>query len=208
MLMKKYFITGIGTDVGKTLVSAILAEALKADYWKPIQSGSYPLTDTELVQSLLSNSISKVHPEKYAFKQPVSPHAAAEAEGVIIQPKNIVLPETSNTLLIEGAGGVLVPITDQFFIVDLIKKMEAEVIVVIRNYLGSINHSLLTIEALKNRDVGIKGLVINGLPNEQSERIILAQSKIPLIFRLLPENKIDKEMVKRYTDKINISAFC
>src|SRR5690606_3561748 len=145
-----YFITGIGTEVGKTIVSAILTEALEADYWKPIQAGDLDNSDTDKVKALVSNSKTVFHPNAFALKTPMSPHAAAEIDGVLIEKKKIQRPKTENSLVIEGAGGLLVPINDSETILDLIRP-EDFVILVSRHYLGSINHTLLSMEALKNR---------------------------------------------------------
>lgn len=205
--MKKYFITGIGTDVGKTLTCAILAEALKADFWKPIQAGNYLDTDSQKLAALISNTETKIHKEAYLLQQPMSPHAAAELEGITIDPDNINIPDTDKSLLIEGAGGVMVPINWDYYMIDMIKKFDAETIVVIQNYLGSINHSLLTIDALKNRGIKIKGLVINGAPHEMSEKIIYKFAGVPEILRILPERKVNKEMVLKYAEKVNLSLF-
>lgn len=157
--MKRYFVTGIGTDVGKTVVSAILTEALKADYWKPIQAGDLDNTDTMKVKKWVQNLNSVFHPERFLLTQSMSPHAAAKIDEVSIQLKDITLPSTENNLIIEGAGGLMVPINEQDLILDLIKNLAVEVIVVSRHYLGSINHTLLTIDALNNAGVPIKGLI-------------------------------------------------
>ena len=127
-----YFVTAIGTDSGKTLVSSILVEALKADYWKPIQAGSP--ADTETVQSLVSNEISQFHSETHRLKLPASPHAAAKYEHLYIQLDDFVLPETSNDLIIEGSGGVLVPLNDQDYVVDIAKELDLEIILVANLY--------------------------------------------------------------------------
>jgi len=126
--MKTYFITGIGTDIGKTVVSAILVEALKADYWKPVQSGDLHQTDTMKVQGLISNSISNFFPEAYRLTQPMSPHAAAAIDGVRINLESLQVPPTNNNLIIEGAGGLMVPLNNDFLVIDLIEKLKAEVI--------------------------------------------------------------------------------
>lgn len=196
--MRKLFVTGIGTDVGKTVVAAILTEALQADYWKPVQTGSFFSTDSSKVQKLISNQLTRVHPEAYSLKQYMSPHAAAELEGVAIEMANIRLPETTNNLVIEGAGGLMVPLNSSEFIIDLIKKFDAEAVLVIQNYLGSINHSLLSIDALKHRDIKIRGLVFNGPPHKLSEDIILSYSGLPLLGRVSKEAEITKEVVSRY----------
>ena len=196
--MRKIFVTGIGTDVGKTVVSSVLVEALKADYWKPIQTGNFFSTDTAKVQKCISNTESKFHPEGYLLKQYMSPHAAAELEGVEIKMDSLQLPETNNTLIIEGAGGLMVPLNRKEFIIDMIKKFDAEVILVIQNYLGSINHSLLSIEALKSRGANILGVVFNGPAHQLSYDIIMEHSGLKLLGRINKEAEITQEVVSRY----------
>ena len=167
------FVTGIGTDVGKTVVSAILVEKLKADYWKPIQSGDLDNSDTMKVQALISNPISKFHPEAYRLTQPYSPHKSADLDGVTIDLDHITLPKTDNQIIIEGAGGLMVPLNNQHFIIDLIQKFDAEVVLVVKHYLGSINHTLLSLELLKQKKIKVKALIFNGDSDEYSEKIIL-----------------------------------
>ena len=196
--MRKIFVTGIGTDAGKTFVSSILVEALKADYWKPIQTGNFFSTDSADVKNWITNTQTKIHPEAYSLKQPMSPHIAAELDGVTITLDSIHLPETKNTLIIEGAGGVLVPINKKEFIIDLVKKFDLEVILVIHNYLGSINHSLLSIEALKKRGANILGVVFNGAPDKVSQDIIIEHSGLKLLGNINTEKEINKEVVLRY----------
>lgn len=196
--MRRIFVTGIGTDVGKTVVSAVLTEALKADYWKPVQTGSFFSTDTAKVQKWVSNTESKFHPEGYLLKQYMSPHAAAELEGMEIDVNSISLPNTNNNIIIEGAGGLMVPLNRKEFMIDLIKKFDAEVILVIQNYLGSINHSLLSIDALKSRGMNILGIVLNGPPHQLSEDIILDYSGLKLLGRINKEAELNAEVISRY----------
>ena len=196
--MRKIFVTGIGTDVGKTVVSALLVEALKADYWKPVQAGTFHPTDSDSIKKWISNSKTVIHPEAYRLREGKSPHEASAIEGIHIDPDRIVLPDTTNTLVIEGAGGVLVPLNNKFFIIDLIKKFDAEVVVVIQNYLGSINHSLLTLDALKQKGIKVLGLVFNGSPHEASKQIIMSYSGLPCISDILSEGKIDKSIILKY----------
>ncbi len=191
-----YFVTAIGTDSGKTLVSAILCEALQADYWKPVQSG-LP-RDTETVSSLVTNPTTVFHPERFLLTTPVSPHAAAKADGVTIELDAFHLPESANTLVVEGAGGCLVPLSDQHLIIDLIAHLNLETILVSNLYLGSINHTLLTFEALKKRNLPVRGIVFNGDANEESERIILHYTKLRCLLRIKKESAIDREVVKTY----------
>jgi dethiobiotin synthetase len=199
--MRKIFVTGIGTDVGKTVASAILVEALQADYWKPVQTGSYYGTDTEKVKKLTSNTKSVFHKEVYSLDQYMSPHAAAEMSGIEIEFEKITLPETKNTLIIEGAGGILVPLNRKFFMADLMKKFDAEVILVVQNYLGSINHTLLSVEGLKNRGIKVLGIILNGPPHQMSEEVILDFTKVPLLGRINKEATITREVIQKYTDQ-------
>jgi dethiobiotin synthetase len=196
--MKRIFVTGIGTDVGKTVTSAILVEALHADYWKPVQTGSFFSTDAAKIKKYVSNPTTVIHPESFVLKQYMSPHAAAELEGQHISLDQINAPETSNTLIIEGAGGLMVPLNDKEFIVDIITKLNAEVVLVIQNYLGSINHSILSIDALSFRKIPVLGIVFNGPPHKLSEDIILSYSGLKSIGRINKESVINKDVVSKY----------
>jgi dethiobiotin synthetase len=197
--MSNYFVTAIGTDSGKTVVSAILCEALGARYWKPVQAG-HP-RDTEIVASLVSNPFFKSFPETYLLNTPASPHAAAKIDGVTINLIDFVLP-SKEQLVIEGAGGCMVPLNDEEFVIDLAAKIPCEIIVVSNLYLGSINHTLLTVSLLKNRKLPVKGIIFNGARNEESERIILHHSGWPCLLRIENEKAIDKAMILRYAEKI------
>jgi len=181
---KPLFITGIGTGIGKTLVAAIVVEKLKADYWKPIQSGDLHSTDTMLVKSLVSNQQTVFHREAYRLIQPYSPHKSAKLDGISISEHTIISPAADNMLIIEGAGGLMVPLNDHFLIIDLIKQLNAEAILVSQNYLGSINHTLLSAEVLKQRGITIKGIIFNGNADASSEEYILAYTGIPLLGRI------------------------
>jgi len=170
-MRKPLFVTGIGTDVGKTIVSAILVEKLKADYWKPIQSGDLNNSDTKKVQALISNPVSKFHPEAYRLTQPLSPHQSAAIDGVTINLDNIQLPKTDNQLIIEGAGGLMVPLNQHDVMVDLVEQFDADVVLVVKHYLGSINHTLLSLELLKQKKIKVHTLIFNGETNKSSEEI-------------------------------------
>ncbi|WP_316803547.1 dethiobiotin synthase [Pedobacter nototheniae] len=176
--MTKYFITGIGTGIGKTLISAILTEKLKADYWKPIQSGDLESSDSLTVKSLISNTKTIIHPESYQLTQPLSPHLSAALDDVKIDLENITAPHTENNLIIEGAGGLMVPLNEDKLIVDLIKHLNVEVILVSQNYLGSINHTLLSINLLNQYGIKIRGIIFNGDENPENQRYILQYSKL------------------------------
>jgi dethiobiotin synthetase len=198
--MRKIFVTGIGTDVGKTVVSAVLTEALKADYWKPVQTGADFGTDTEKVKRLISNTVSVMHPEAYRFTSAIAPYAASVCEKNPIDFDKINMPQTNNHLIMEGPGGLLVPLTEKHFMIDLIKKFNVETILVVQNYLGSINHSLLSCEYLKSKGVNVLGIIITGTENAASEEIILKHSGLPFLGRIKREVAITPEIVKKYAD--------
>jgi dethiobiotin synthetase len=179
--MNTIFVTGIGTDVGKTVASAILCEALEADYWKPVQAGFEDGTDAALLKSLVTNKKTIVHSETYKLKLASSPHIAARKEGIkidlnkIVEDYNRIVNRKSSigndstensklkteNLVIEGAGGLMVPLNENEFIIDLIKKLNAKVILVSKNYLGSINHSLLTASVCKQNNLDVLGWMFN-----------------------------------------------
>lgn len=196
----KLFVTGISTDVGKTIASAILVEALEADYWKPIQAGDLHNSDTDKIKKLASNSKSQFHANAYALQTPASPHLAASIENVVIDLKKIITPKTKNHLVIEGAGGVFVPLNDQDLVIDLIQK-EDKVIVVSRHYLGSINHTLLTIEALQSRKIDVAGIIFSGNENQATETIILNKTNVKCVGRIDDEPYFDKNVILYYADK-------
>jgi dethiobiotin synthetase len=196
----KLFITGIGTDVGKTIASAIITEALEADYWKPVQAGDLDNSDSHKVKAQISNDKTIFHPNAYALNTPASPHYAAAVDGITIDLKKIIEPTTKNHLVIEGAGGVLVPLNDTDFVIDLIQE-EYKVIVVSRHYLGSINHTLLTFEALKNRGIEVAGIIFSGDENKATEAIILSKTNTKLIGRIDNEPYFDQNVIRYYADK-------
>ncbi len=171
--MKNLFITGIGTNVGKTVISAIFTESLKADYWKPIQSGTDEGKDSDTIKNLISNSSSQIYPESYLLKAPLSPNIAAKIEGIEIDLDKILLPETSNNLIIEGAGGLLVPINNTHFVIDIAKKFNCDIVLVISDYLGCINHTLLSLYYLNQQQYNIYAIVFNGNFNTEVKSSIL-----------------------------------
>ena len=195
----KLFITGISTDVGKTITSAIIVEALNADYWKPIQAGDLDNSDTIKVKKLVKNKVSQYHECAYKLKTPVSPHHAANLDGITIELKKIIEPKTENHLVIEGAGGVFVPLNNSDCVIDLIQN-DHKVIVVSRHYLGSINHTLLTIEALKNKKVSIAGIIFSGNENKATEEIILSKTNLKMIGRIENEPYFDENVIDYYAD--------
>jgi dethiobiotin synthetase len=197
--MKRLFITGISTEVGKTVASAIITEALEADYWKPVQAGELDNCDTKKVERLVSNSKSTFHPNAFALETPMSPHAAAKIDNVAITLDKITAPETENNLVIEGAGGLLVPLNDTDTILDLIAPKD-KVIVVSRHYLGSINHTLLTVNLLKSKGLDV-AILFSGEAHPTTESIIAKMTEVPIVGRIDEEPYFDQNVVKEYADK-------
>lgn len=177
--MTRFVVTGTDTGIGKTVFSAALAGALGLPYWKPIQSGLEEETDSEAVARLAGV---RVHPEAWRLVTPASPHLAAEIDGVTIDADALAPPP--GDLLIEGAGGALVPVTRTMLYADLFARWQIPVIVCARTALGTINHSLLTIEALRARDIPILGIAFIGDPQEESERTIAAIGGVRRLGRL------------------------
>ena len=195
----KLFITGIGTDVGKTIASAIITEALESDYWKPIQAGDLSTSDSHKIKAYLSNDKTVIHSNSYALNTAASPHLAAELDKIVIDLEKIIEPVTENHLVVEGAGGLFVPLNNQECVIDLIKP-DYKVIVISRHYLGSINHTLLTIEALQNRNIAIAGILFNGDENKATESIILNKTGIKCIGRINQEPYFNQNVIREYAD--------
>lgn len=198
-----YFVTAIGTDSGKTVISAILTEMLYADYWKPIQSGKP--RDTETVQALISNPHTTFHAEAYLLNTSASPHASAKIDNIEIVLGHFRLPDTKRDLVIEGAGGVFVPLNDKDVILDLVPRLDAEIVLVSNLYLGSINHTLLTAEVIKSRGYQVKGIIFNGPSNPESEAIILKKTGYKELLKVEQEAAITKEIIIQYAKKLKAS---
>lgn len=196
--MHKIIVAGTGPDVGKTVVSAILTTLLQADYWKPVQCGSEDVSDTNIVKQLIDTSFSTVHSPAYSFKASVSPHQAAQQENRIIEMDKFKLPKTRRALVIESVGGIYVPLTLKNLSFELFKRWNCSWVVVSRHYIGSINHTLLTLEVLKNHGIPVLGLIFNGPENPGTEQAILELSGVPFISRLLPEKNINSTIIQRY----------
>ncbi|MCW3122147.1 MAG: bioD [Flavipsychrobacter sp.] len=194
-------ILGIHTGIGKTIASAVIAEAIGADYWKPVQAGIEE-RDIDLVSRLLTDGLGRVHPEAVVLSQPMSPHAAAAIDNVDIDFTKFEWPVTNKTLLVETAGGILSPMSSTTTMADFVLHYQLPVILVVQNYLGSINHSLLSIEVLKNRGVNLLGIVINGTPNSDSETFIEQYSKVPVIARIPHLETLDNATVVKHAHEI------
>ncbi|AJQ97309.1 dethiobiotin synthase [Gynuella sunshinyii] len=175
-----FIITGTDTDIGKTVASAIITVGLHGNYWKPIQAGNQEFTDTQMIKQLTGLPDDHFFPESYILSQPLSPHRAAELEGIEIRPETLRVPVSRRPLIIEGAGGLLVPITRNLLQIDLFERWNLPVILCARSGLGTINHTLLSIEALNNRNIKILGLVLIGEKHADNLRTILEYSGINL----------------------------
>ncbi len=195
-----FFITGIGTEVGKTVVAAIVTQAMEADYWKPVQAGDLDHSDTHKIKKLVSSEKTYYHNNAYALKTPMSPHAAADIDGIKLEVKKMKRPRTENDLVIEGAGGLLVPLNDRETILDLIEKQD-RVVLVSRHYLGSINHTLLSIEALKSRGIEKIGVIFSGDEHPTTEAAIKKIGKVKIIGRIDEEPYFDDMVIKEYAEK-------
>ncbi|UKN03024.1 dethiobiotin synthase [Paracrocinitomix mangrovi] len=193
----KIFVTGIGTEIGKTFCSAIVCEALHADYWKPLQAGELDDLDSLWVRDFISNAESKFHTERFLLSEPMSPHAAAKLDDIEIELSDFKVPETSNDLIIEGAGGLMVPLNDKGdMIIDLIPLVADEVILVSMNYLGSINHTLMSVDILRQRKIPIKGIIFNGDSNQDTEDVILQYTGLQCLAKIPMADSDIKEFVK------------
>ncbi len=193
----QFIVAGVGTDVGKTVASAVLVERLRADYWKPIQSGALTDSDTQTVRRLVTNTVSQFHPEAYRLTEPLSPHAAAAIDGVTIDLNQIVLPQTANPLVVELAGGLLVPLNEHELVIDLVQRLNLPVVLVSKNYLGSINHTLLSVEACRNRSISLLGIVFNGPAVPATETFILNYTGLPCLARIPQLNAINPAAISQ-----------
>ncbi len=198
--MKQIFVTGISTEVGKTLASAILVEALQADYWKPVQAGELHHTDSDKVQELISNPRTVIHPSAYSLNSPMSPHAAAAIDGVTIELGRLQPPQTNNHLVIEGAGGLLVPLNERDTILDLIQP-GYKVVVVSRHYLGSINHTLLTVNALLEKGFETS-LLFSGDLHPTTEDIVSTKTGVPVLGRIPELLHIDRARIREEATRL------
>lgn len=195
--MKRYFVTAIGTNSGKTLVAAILCKALNAAYWKPIQAG-LP-RDYDTVARLLGDAFYG-YKETYILKEPIAPHIAAQAEGIVLRKEDLVPPKTHRPLVIEGAGGCMVPLNRQDYMMDLATHLNAKLILVANLYLGAINHTLLTVRALPKGCCS--GLVINGPEDKAVEKTLCEHTGLPLLLRVYPEKNINTQTIIRYSKAV------
>ena len=200
---QRIFVTGIGTGVGKTIVSAVLIDLLDGEYWKPIQAGDLESSDSIKIHQLLGDGV-KIHPESYRLKHAASPHWAAEQERLNIELAQIKVPNHVKPLVIEGAGGLLVPINQKNCVVDLVQHFNSAAIIVSKYYLGSINHTLLTYEALLKRGIKLLGIVFNGQEIQGSRETILSMTGLSELFSLPEINCLNRESLRKEIARIRI----
>ena len=194
MLPKTFFVTGTDTGVGKTFISALLMVGLAARYWKPIQTGANSETDTQWIQRITEFPSSQFFPETYCFQAPLSPHLAAAMENQSIEMPRIQKPK-AESLIIEGAGGVMVPLNTNHLMIDLIQQLQVPCLVVARSTLGTINHTLLTLEQLRSRRIPICGVILNGPKNTQNRQAIEQYGAVPVLAEIEPIPLINHEIL-------------
>lgn len=199
---KKIIVAGIGTDTGKTVASAILCKALHADYWKPVQAGDLEKSDSKKVAQWAPET--NIHQEAFKLSQPMSPHAAAIIDHMEIQADDLVIPETENALVIELAGGLMVPLRSDYLNIDWVQKTELPVALVANYYLGSINHTLLTWDLLKSRGIPVVGIIFNGEKNQASFEVILQRTQAECLLEISQEKEIDSSIIEKYAPAIKL----
>lgn len=201
-MKQKIIVAGIDTDTGKTVASAILCKALNADYWKPVQAGDLENTDSHKIKRWSQNTI--IHPEAYRLTQPMSPHAAAAIDQLEIDEDKLQIPETENNLIIELAGGLMVPMREDYLNVDWVVSTGLPVILVSNYYLGSINHTLLSLYALKSRNIPLLGIIFNGEKNPSTFDVIMNRSGAKCLLEINREEEINKEVVAQYAKQLTV----
>jgi len=198
-------IAGIHTGIGKTICSAVICQALGYDYWKPVQAGDLANSDSIFLKNNVSNPACLVHAETYRLPVSASPHFAAAESGVVIKRGDFAVPGTGNSLVIETAGGIMSPLADNFLNIDLVMELNLPVVLVSNNYLGSINHTLLTVAALQQRHIPIEGLVFSGEVVESTRQFILAHTQLPLLFSIPFFEKINRETIAGFAKTVAVN---
>ena len=188
-------VCGTDTDVGKTIVSAWLVQGLKATYWKPVQSGLEGGGDRERVRLLLNLPSERLLPEVYAFTQPVSPHWAAELDQHPLDPERLNLPESTGNLVVETAGGVMVPLTRSWLQIDQLTRWDLPIVLVARSGLGTLNHTLLTLEALRQRNLKVLGLILNGPLHVDNPATLEQLGGVPVLAQLPPLQQLNAQQL-------------
>ena len=202
-LPDRLFVTGTDTGVGKSLVAAALTIGLEADYWKPVQTGCSASTDSSWLRQVLEAPPERILPEVYRFGPPLSPHAAAALAGATISLEKITLPQGGRPLIVEGAGGVLVPLNRQHTMVDLMVKLDLPVLLVARSSLGTINHTLLSVAQLRRAGLEPIGVVMNGPGNSSNREAIEHYGRLPVVAEIEPLPNIDREgLLRLYREQL------
>lgn len=205
--MPRFVVAGTDTDIGKTVFAAALTRAIGASYWKPVQAGLNGPTDSERVREL-GVGRDRVIPEAYRLRTPCSPHQAAAIDGVVIERARLALPTTAGNLVIEGAGGVLVPLTDDLLFAGLFANWQVPVILVASTRLGTINHSLLSLDALRSRSVPVRGIAFVGAAMEESEDAICRIGKVARLGRLPILPHLDADSLEQaFAENFDLEAF-
>jgi dethiobiotin synthetase len=197
-LQTPIFVTGIDTNIGKTVISAILVKLFHANYWKPIQCGDLDDSDTQMLQSLTKLPKSHFFKEQFSLSLPASPHLAAKKQGIDIKLDNFILPNSKRPLIVEGAGGILVPLNEKEYLIDLAIKFKMSVIIVTKNYLGSLNHTFLTVEFLRNKHIPIAGIIFNGQRNPELEDFVSKKYNLKILFNVNEEEIINSNTIFKY----------
>ena len=205
--IKKFFITGTDTSVGKTLFCSILMDKFLYDYWKPVQTGNKNDNDTIYIKKICKIPSNRFYKPAFSFRKSLSPHQAAKYENVSINLNNIKKPITNNPLIIEGVGGILVPLNNTNLIIDLIKKLKLPVIIVSRSTLGTINHTLMTIKILRQNRVLIYGVVLNGPINTKNAESIEHFGKVKVLTQIPFFKKISLKKIKNFTNQNPLKIF-
>jgi dethiobiotin synthetase len=201
--MRGCVVAGIGTEVGKTVVSAVIVQRLQADYWKPVQAGNLDQSDTQTVRRLAPGGV-VFHPEAYRLKHALSPHAAAAEEGVLIDRLKLTLPPSANTLVVELAGGLMAPLAPGLNNIDLLPDWNLPVVLVSSYYLGSINHTLLSVEALVRRNIPLLGLVFNGDAVASSRRAILESTGLRTLLEIERADRLSPDWIAEQAEKLRL----
>ena len=196
-LPRRLVVCGTDTDVGKTLVSAVLVQGLQASYWKPVQCGELASGgDSGQVQALTAAKTGRILPEAYKLKQPASPHQAAAAEGISLNESQLNLPVVQGSLVVELAGGLLVPLRHDLLQIEMLQRWGLPVVLVTRTGLGMLNHSLLSLEALERRRIHLLGVIVNGQPHPANEASLQSIGKVQILGRIPTLEKVDASAIK------------
>jgi len=200
-----FFVTGTDTDVGKTVISAWLVARLDGCYWKPVQAGNHPETDSAIVQRLTGVRPDRILPEAYVLPEPIAPHEAARRAGIAIDMQKLVPPPCDRLLVVEGAGGVLVPLTDNAFVIDLARELELPVILVSRSTLGTINHTLLSLEAIRRRGLVLAGVVVNGPETPHNRAAIERYGQVEIIAEIPWLDQVTPSTLKAIQPELDLA---